>query len=88
MKDKINGGIMMWKKSQVVEKMQVHGKKLTDQREILINIILEDKWHSNKEIYYEAVKRNVQISIATVYRTMDLLEEIGILRRCYQYHLT
>lgn len=88
MKDKINGGIMMWKKSQVVEKMQEHGKKLTDQREILINIILEDKWHSNKEIYYEAVKRNVQISIATVYRTMDLLEEIGILRRCYQYHLT
>lgn len=78
----------MWKKSQVVEKMQEHGKKLTDQREILINIILEDKWHSNKEIYYEAVKRNVQISIATVYRTMDLLEEIGILRRCYQYHLT
>lgn len=78
----------MWKKSQVVEKMQEHGKKLTDQREILINIILEDKWHSYKEIYYEAVKRNVQISIATVYRTMDLLEEIGILRRCYQYHLT
>lgn len=78
----------MWKKSQVVEKMQEHGKKLTDQRETLINIILEDKWHSNKEIYYEAVKRDEQISIATVYRTMDLLEEIGILRRCYQYHLT
>lgn len=78
----------MWKKSQVLEKMQEHGKKLTDQREILINIILEDKWHSNKEIYYEAVKRDQQISIATVYRTMDLLEEIGILRRCYQYHLT
>ncbi len=77
----------MWKKSQIVQKMQEQGKKLTDQREILINIILEDRWHSNKEIYYEAVKRDKNISVATVYRTMDLLEEIGVLRRCYQYHL-
>lgn len=77
----------MWKKEQVFLKMQQHGKKVTWQREILIDIILENQWHTNKEIYYEAKKRDQSISQATVYRTMELLEEMGVLQRCSLYQL-
>ena len=36
-----------------------------------------------KKIYYEAVKRDSSIGMATVYRMMTTLEEIGVIeRRC------
>lgn len=77
----------MWEKEQVFLKIQENGKKITQQREILIDVILENQWHTNKEIYYEALKRDKGIGKATVYRTMELLEEVGVLKRCSQYQL-
>ena len=50
-----------------------------------------DGYHSGnphnccKEIYYEAVKKDPSIGIATVYRMMNLLEEIGAVSRFYSY---
>ena len=40
-----------------------------------------------KEIYYEAAKRDAAIGMATVYRMVSTLEEIGVFSRCYRYSL-
>ena len=47
--------------------------------------ILEGNWTNCKEIFYEARKRDTKLGMATVYRTVSTLEEIGVLTRSYQY---
>ncbi|RGY99596.1 transcriptional repressor [Clostridium sp. AM58-1XD] len=75
----------MWQKEQIICELQKRGKRITEQRKILLDVILEGNWESCKEIYYEASKRDSSIGLATVYRTMATLEEMGVLSRCYNY---
>ena len=68
---------------QVEKALQQSGKRITQQRKILLDVILNGEWECCKEIYYEAVKRDSSIGMATVYRMMTTLEEIGVIeRRC------
>lgn len=75
----------MWQREQIIKELQRSGKRITQQREILIDVILEGSWTNCKEVYYEASKRDPSIGLATVYRMMSTLEEIGVLRRSYHY---
>ncbi|MBU5459659.1 transcriptional repressor [Anaerostipes sp. MSJ-23] len=68
---------------QVEKALQKNGKRITQQRKILLDVILNGQWECCKEIYYEAVKRDPTIGMATVYRMMTTLEEVGVMeRRC------
>lgn len=68
---------------QVLKLLQDNGKRITQQRKILVDVILNGQWECCKEIYYEASKRDSSIGMATVYRMMTTLEEIGVIeRRC------
>lgn len=75
----------MWQKEQVINEFQKKGKRVTEQRKMLLDVILEGNWTNCKEIYYEARKRDPNLGMATVYRTVTALEEIGVLIRTYQY---
>ncbi len=75
----------MWQREQIIGELQRSGRRITQQREILIDVILEGGWTNCKEVYYEASKRDPSIGLATVYRMMSTLEEIGVLRRSYHY---
>ena len=55
--------------------------RMTKQRRILLDIILEDNCSSCKEIYYRASKKDKSIGTATVYRMLNALEEIGAVTR-------
>jgi len=57
------------------------GYKLTPQRKATLKVILnnEGKHMSTEEIYNEVKKECPEIGLATVYRSMLLLEELGIL---------
>ena len=77
----------MWQKEEVIHKLQESGRRVTRQREILLEVILAGSWSSCKEIYYEAAKRDPSIGLATVYRMVSTLEEIGVFSRCYRYSL-
>tara|TARA_B100001996_G_scaffold358571_1_gene323253 strand:- start:1212 stop:1622 length:411 start_codon:yes stop_codon:yes gene_type:complete len=58
------------------------GVKLTDQRKIIAKIMSESNDHPNvDELYNRASKVDSKISIATVYRTVKLFEEAGILTK-------
>ena len=72
---------------QVVKALQDKGKRVTQQRRILIDVILNGNWQNCKEIYYEAVEKDPTIGMATVYRMMATLEEIGVVERRCEFFL-
>ena len=58
------------------------GLKLTDQRRVIARVLSEATDHPDVEqVYRRATKLDPRISIATVYRTVKLLEEANILER-------
>ena len=58
------------------------GVKLTDQRKIVAKVMSESNDHPNvDELYKRVSKIDSKISIATVYRTVKLFEEAGILAK-------
>ena len=66
----------------IVEKCKQKGVKLTDQRKLIARVMSDSKDHPDvDELYKRVSKMDAKISIATVYRTVKLLEESGILTR-------
>jgi len=58
------------------------GVKLTDQRKIIAKIMSSSNDHPDvDELYKRVTKIDSKISIATVYRTVKLFEEVGILAK-------
>ena len=58
------------------------GVKLTDQRRIIAKVMSESSDHPNVDELYKRVNLiDKKISIATVYRTVKLFEESGILTK-------
>ena len=58
------------------------GVKLTDQRKIIAKVMTDSNDHPNvDELYRRVSKIDPKISIATIYRTVKLFEEAGILTK-------
>ncbi|MSP67741.1 MAG: transcriptional repressor [Alphaproteobacteria bacterium] len=58
------------------------GLKMTGQRRVIARVLSEASDHPDvEELYRRAAQVDARISIATVYRTVRLLEEAGILER-------
>ena len=58
------------------------GLKMTGQRRLIARILSEAEDHPDvEELHRRALERDKRVSIATVYRTVRLLEERGILER-------
>ncbi len=58
------------------------GLRITDQRRVIAKVLSEAEDHPDVErVYDRASAIDPQISIATVYRTVRLFEEAGILER-------
>ena len=66
----------------IVKKCIKKGVKLTDQRKIIAKVMSESNDHPNvDELYKRVSKIDSKISIATVYRTVKLFEESGIITK-------
>ena len=68
----------------VIQKLRAQGCRITKQRQILLDIILQEECASCKEIFYKASSVDSSIGAATVYRMVNLLEEIGAISRRIQ----
>jgi Fur family ferric uptake transcriptional regulator len=66
-----------------LEKLCVEkGMRMTEQRRVIARVLSESSDHPDvEELYARASKIDEHISIATVYRTVRLFEEAGILER-------
>jgi len=61
---------------------QEKGLKMTGQRRVIARVLAESDDHPDVELVYRrAVEVDPRISIATVYRTVKLFEEVRILER-------
>jgi len=66
----------------IEQKCIAKGVKLTDQRKIIAKVMSEANDHPDvDELYNRVSKIDSKISIATVYRTVKLFEEYGILTK-------
>jgi len=61
---------------------QEKGMRMTDQRRVIAQVLSDADDHPDvEEVYARSEKIDANISIATVYRTVRLFEEAGILER-------
>ena len=68
--------------STIETKCKDKGVKLTDQRKVIAKVMSESSDHPNVDALYNRVSKiDSRISIATVYRTVKLFEESGILAK-------
>ena len=66
----------------IEQKCLAKGVKLTDQRKTIAKIMSNSQDHPDvDELYKRASKIDSKISIATVYRTVKLFEEAGIIAK-------
>ncbi|MDO4531404.1 MAG: transcriptional repressor [Bacillota bacterium] len=75
-------------RENILHKLKEQGYRMTKQRIAVIDIILENECGSCKEILYRASKVNRNIGAATIYRTVNMLEEIGAIHRRNIYRLS
>lgn len=75
-------------RESILQKLKEQGYRVTKQRIAVIDIILENNCGSCKEIFYRTSKINKNIGAATIYRTVNMLEEIGAINRRNIYQLS
>lgn len=68
-------------KEAIINELRKNGYRITEKRKLLVDIILGNEYSCCKEIYYEATKIDPTIGIATVYRMLDSLEDIGVINK-------
>ncbi len=72
----------------ILERLKERGCRITKQRLMLLDIILEEECSCCKEIYYKATEQDPNIGTATVYRMINTLEEIGAISRKNMYKIS
>ena len=77
----IKGGTLVPQREYIIRKLKERGCRITRQRLIILDIILQEDCSCCKEIYYKASRQDTKIGFATVYRMVNMLEEIGAISR-------
>jgi Fur family ferric uptake transcriptional regulator len=71
---------MQQRGGNLVEELQQRGMRVTPQRAIIFDAIEQLDGHITAEDIYQQVKRvNPYISLATVYRTLELLQDLNLI---------
>ncbi len=69
-------------KDSITARCEAHGLRMTGQRRVIADVLQHSNDHPDvEELYARASAIDSGISIATVYRTVKLFEETGILER-------
>jgi Fe2+ or Zn2+ uptake regulation protein len=67
---------------QLIERLRERGQRVTAQRVVLYRVLRELGRHATaEEVLQAAAPRLPQLSLPTVYATLDLLDELGLVRR-------
>lgn len=87
-KDTANYHRTAMQREMVLQRLREQGCRITRQREMLLDVILQEDCASCKEIYYKAMAQDDGIGAATVYRMVNLLEQIGAISRKNMYKVS
>ena len=69
------------KNEQVIERLRNDGFRITKQRKLIIDVIMNNNFNSCKDIYYQVAEKDKTVGMATVYRMIRQLEDMGIVNR-------
>ncbi|XME01884.1 Fur family transcriptional regulator [Lachnospiraceae bacterium C1.1] len=69
------------KSSEVLDRLRKSGCRVTRQRRLIVDIILKNDYTTCKDLYCQVASEDDTIGVATVYRMVRQLEDIGVLRR-------
>lgn len=67
-------------KEEILHLLRKRGFRVTKQRELILDIVFQHECTSCKEIYYQAIQKDPGIGMATVYRMVNTLTDIGVLK--------
>lgn len=68
--------------ADIIARCEARGLRMTDQRRVVARVVGESEDHPDvEELYARAARIDPRISLATVYRTVKLFEEAGLLER-------
>ena len=66
----------------IIQRCEQNGLRMTDQRRTVAQVLEASQDHQDvEELYARALKLDPRISIATVYRSVKLFEESGLLEK-------
>lgn len=74
-------GQVILSEENMIAELKKKGLRMTEPRRLIINIVANEEFSCCKEVYFLAHKRDPSIGIATVYRMINILEEIGAISR-------
>ena len=78
----INNSKMSEQKDRLEDLFHAAGRRLTHQRRIVLETLQRSKGHLEAQALYSQVKdRDPDISLATVYRTLSVLKEMGLVEQ-------
>lgn len=66
-------------REEIIGELKKRGCRITGQRLLILDTILTEKSFCCKEVYYKVAKQDDRIGCSTVYRMVNLLEEMGAL---------
>jgi Fur family ferric uptake transcriptional regulator len=65
------------------ERLRASGHRLTPQRELVLAAV-EDLGHATPDqVYAEVRTKSQSINLSTIYRTLELLDELGLIRHAH-----
>ena len=68
--------------AELIDKCLKNGIRMTSQRQIILEVIEGSEDHPDvDQLYQRAIEQDCTISIATVYRTVKLLQEAAVIDR-------
>ena len=68
--------------TDLIKKCTDAGIRMTDQRSLIIETLLSSDDHPDADqVYRRAVEKDRSISLPTVYRTLNLLDDAGIIKK-------
>ena len=78
-------GAIVERDSMDVERiLRAKGRRITPQRKLILNVLQERGEHlSADEIYFLTRQRRPGISLSTVYRTLEMLREMGLVSKLH-----
>ena len=75
-------------KDMILERLRDQGCRITRQRQLILDIILEEDCSCCKEIYYKVQEKDKNIGPATIFRMVNMLEKIGAISRKNMYRIS
>jgi Fur family ferric uptake transcriptional regulator len=71
---------------ELAESLRARGYRLTPQRQLVLEAVTELGHATPEDVHAWVVKRAEGVNISTVYRTLELLEEIGLVTHTHLSH--